>query len=54
MDLRDLFLNIKDYVDKEVKIEGWIKLHRDQKTFGFIDFSDGTTFEHLQVVYDDE
>ena len=54
MDLRDLFLNIKDYVDKEVKIEGWIKLHRDQKTFVFIDFSDGTTFEHLQVVYDEE
>ena len=54
MDLRDLFLNIKDYVDKEIKIEGWIRNHRDQKTFGFIDFSDGTTFEHLQVVYDEK
>ena len=53
MDLRDLFLNIKDYIDKEIKVEGWIRNHRDQKTFGFIDFSDGTTFEHLQIVYDE-
>ena len=52
MDLRDLFQNIKDYVNKEIKVEGWIKNHRDQKTFGFIDFSDGTDFEHLQIVYD--
>lgn len=54
MDLRDLFKNIEDYVDKEIKVEGWIRNHRDQKTFGFIDFSDGTTFEHLQIVYDEK
>ena len=54
MDLRDLFKNIEDYVDREIKVEGWIRNHRDQKTFGFIDFSDGTTFEHLQIVYDEK
>ena len=54
MDLRDLFQNIEEYKDKEIKVEGWIRLHRDQKTFGFIDFSDGTTFEHLQIVYDEK
>lgn len=53
MDLRDLWQDIESYVGKEIKVEGWIRLHRDQKTFGFIDFSDGTTFEHLQVVYDE-
>ncbi len=53
MDLRDLFLDTKNYLNKEVTINGWIKNHRDQKTFGFIDFSDGTTQEHLQVVYDE-
>ena len=54
MDLRDLFQNIEEYKDKEIKVEGWIRLHSDQKTFGFIDFSDGTTFEHLQIVYDEK
>jgi len=53
MDLRDLFNNIEDFLDKEVTINGWIRNHRDGKTFGFIDFSDGTIQEHLQIVYDD-
>ncbi len=54
MDLKELFANIKNLVDKEVTVEGWIKNHRDQKTFGFIDFSDGTCQEHLQIVYDEK
>ncbi len=54
MDLRDLFKNVKDYINKEVTICGWIRNHRDQKTFGFIDFSDGTVQSHLQVVYDEK
>ncbi len=54
MDLRDLFKDVKNYLDKEVTICGWIRNHRDQKTFGFIDFSDGTCQEHLQVVYDEK
>ena len=53
MDLRELFKNIDKYLDKEVTLEGWVRSHRDQKNFGFIDFSDGTDQEHLQVVYTD-
>lgn len=52
MDLRDLWKDIETHIDKKIKLEGWIRNHRDQKTFGFIDFSDGTCFKHLQVVYD--
>ncbi len=54
MDLRDLFSDTKKYLNNEVTICGWIRLHRDQKTFGFIDFSDGTCQTHLQVVYDEK
>jgi len=53
MDLKDLFDSIKEYKEKVVTVEGWIRNHRDQKTFGFIDFSDGTAMEHLQIVYDE-
>ena len=53
MDLKDLFKNILDYGSREVTVRGWIRNHRDQKTFGFIDFSDGTSFQHLQIVYDE-
>jgi len=54
MDLKDLFDKIKDYEGKEVTLEGWIRNNRDQKTFGFIDFTDGTCQDHIQVVYDNE
>lgn len=53
MDLKDLLKDIKNYEEKEVVVQGWIKNHRDQKTFGFIDFSDGTCALHLQIVYDE-
>jgi len=54
MDLRELFDSIESYVGKEVTVKGWIRRHRKQKEFGFIDFSDGTCFKHMQIVYDKE
>ena len=52
MDLKELFSCIGDFVGKEVCLSGWIRNHRKQKEFGFIDFSDGTCFKHIQIVYD--
>ena len=54
IDLSKLFLDSKEYLDKEITVQGWIRNHRKQKEFGFIDFNDGTTFKSLQVVYDDK
>ena len=52
IDVKDLFeKNIKN---KEVTISGWIRNHRKQKEFGFIDFNDGTYFKNLQIVYDNK
>lgn len=50
MDLKDVFK--KDVLGNTITVEGWIRNHRKQKDFGFIDFSDGTTQQHLQIVYD--
>ena len=52
LDLKDLLLDSEKYLDKEVILEGWVRNHRKQKKFGFIDFSDGTCFKHVQLVYD--
>ena len=54
MKLVDLFKNIEDYLDKDIEVNGWIRSHRKQAYFGFIDFSDGTSFKHLQIVYTNE
>ncbi len=52
MDLKELFVNIENLKNTEVEVNGWIRNHRRQKDFGFIDFSDGTCFKHIQIVYD--
>ena len=52
MDLVDVFKKKK--IGDKVEVEGWIRNNRDQKEFGFIDFSDGTCFNSLQLVYDNK
>jgi asparaginyl-tRNA synthetase len=52
MDLYELIRDAEDLVNKDVELNGWIRNHRRQKEFGFIDFSDGTCFKHMQIVYD--
>ncbi len=54
MEIKKIYDNVKEYIDKEVILEGWIRNHRKQKEFAFIDFYDGTIFKSLQVVYTNE
>ncbi|MBD5444899.1 MAG: asparagine--tRNA ligase, partial [Lachnospiraceae bacterium] len=52
-DIRDLFRNKEEYINKEITVGGWVRSIRDSKTFGFIVLNDGTFFEPLQIVYSD-
>ena len=54
MDLKELYEKSQELLGSEVKLQGWIRNHRKQKDFGFIDFSDGTCFKHIQLVYTSE
>ena len=49
MDIKDI---TKDLIGQEITICGWVKNHRKQATFGFINLFDGTCTNSLQVVYD--
>ncbi len=53
-DLKEILADADKNIGAEVTLEGWIRNHRRQKTFGFIDFFDGTCMEALQVVYDEK
>src|SRR5690606_6472522 len=52
--IRKIYEDAKAYKDQEIKLSGWIRNHRDQKDFGFINLNDGTFFETIQVVYERE
>ena len=52
MVIKEILDKKDELIDKEITVSGWIRNHRPQKEFGFIDFSDGTCFKHLQIVYE--
>ena len=52
--VRDLFKDTDKYIDKTVKVGGWVRSIRDSKTFGFMVISDGSFFTTLQVVFHDK
>ena len=52
MDSRDLWKDTKKLMGKTVTLQGWVRNHRKQKEFGFIEFSDGMSFKHIQIVYE--
>ena len=54
MTVKEIYENHKKLLKKEVVLQGWIRNHRKQKEFGFIDFSDGTAFKHIQIVYENK
>ena len=50
MKIREIIKDIDQYVDTEVKVEGWIRNSRFGKNVGFIELNDGSTFKNLQIV----
>ncbi len=54
IEIRELFQNTEKYLNKEVSVGGWIRSIRDSKTFGFIVLNDGTYFQPIQIVYNNE
>ncbi len=52
LDVKDLYKDPSYFSEKKVELYGWVRNNRSQKEFGFIDLSDGTVFETVQVVYE--
>lgn len=54
MTIKELYMQYLESAGKAVKISGWIRNSRAQKEFGFIDINDGSFFETIQVVYEED
>lgn len=52
--VKKIYRDQQKHVGKELILNGWVRNHRAQKEFGFINFHDGTFFESLQVVYEEK
>ncbi len=53
VNIRDIYCNREEWLNREVCVGGWVRSIRNSKTFGFMMINDGTFFEPLQVVFGD-
>ena len=51
--IKDLYKKTKDYENKEITLEGWVRNIRCSKNFGFIELNDGSFFKNTQIVISD-
>lgn len=51
--VKKIYRETEIHLDQKLHLKGWIRNHRAQKEFGFINFHDGTFFDSLQVVYEE-
>jgi len=51
--IKELYAQKENYLNKKIKINGWVRTVRASKNFGFIELNDGTFFSNLQVVFDE-
>ncbi|MBR4165082.1 MAG: asparagine--tRNA ligase, partial [Lachnospiraceae bacterium] len=52
VDLKELFRSPAEFEGRNLTVCGWTRNRRNSKTFGFIMLNDGTSFNSIQVVYD--
>ena len=52
--IKDLYKDYKNYENKQISLEGWVRTVRDSKTFGFIELNDGSYFKNIQIVISDK
>lgn len=52
--IKDLYKDYKNFENKQVTLEGWVRTVRDSKTFGFIELNDGSYFKNTQIVISDK
>ena len=51
--VRNLYKKTKEYENKEITIQGWVRTIRASKNFGFIELNDGSFFKNIQIVISD-
>ena len=51
--IKELYKNFKDFENKDITVEAWVKTVRASKNFGFIDINVGSCSKNFQIVFND-
>ena len=52
--IKAIFRGKEAFSEQTVTICGWVRTNRAQAQFGFLNINDGSFFENIQVVYDND
>ncbi len=52
--IKQLYRSTGEYLNKNIKVSGWVKTERTSKNFGFIELNDGSFFKNLQIVFEED
>ncbi|MFL0195108.1 asparagine--tRNA ligase [Clostridium sp. WILCCON 0269] len=52
--VKSLYRETEKFVNKDIKISGWVRTIRNSKSFAFIELNDGSFFKNVQIVLDDK
>lgn len=50
--VKKIYQETGEFLNKEIKVAGWVRTSRSSKDFGFIELNDGSFFKGLQIVFD--
>ena len=52
--IREIYRNSQAFLGQRIRVGGWVRSNRGSKSFGFLAVHDGSCFETLQIVYQDQ
>lgn len=51
MEIKDIFEQKQDLLNKKIELKGWVRFNRPSKNIGFIELTDGSKINGIQLVY---
>ena len=54
LEIKQIFRTPEAYLEQEVTVAGWVRNIRASKKFGFIELNDGSFFQNLQIVFEED
>lgn len=54
LELKQLFSSPESYTDQDITVCGWVRTLRSSKAIGFIELNDGSAFDSVQIVIEED
>lgn len=53
-EIKQIFRTPEQFLEQKLEVAGWVRNIRVSKKFGFIELNDGSFFQNLQIVFEED